>query len=233
MDNSQKIKSHKNIKTEDNKNKDQEFSTLCTFLIKRFEHEEKEKRNARTKEILTFVGKGVFLAGLLFAPKLSRISKYIFLEDNYDRRNFLKGIKFYNIIHLRRNLIRLKKQKMVEVRDYKGKPMVILTEKGKKKVMEFAFEKLSLKKSQKWDGKWRLVIYDVSRRKNVIRDIIRNTLERLKFLRLQESVYLTPYPCKEEVEFLRAYYNLEDEIKILIVTKFENDETYKEYFGIP
>ena len=49
---------------------------------------------------------------------------------------------------------------------------------------------------------------------------------------IQKSVFLYPYPCYNEILFLREYYAIGAEVIFLVVEKIENDASYKEYFGL-
>lgn len=85
---------------------------------------------------------------------------------------------------------------------------------------------------QGWDGKWRLVIYDVAKAKRVQSELFRLALTRLRLLRLQKSVYLTPFPCQNEIEYLRQFYTIGTEVQILTVGQLENEPAYRSYFGL-
>jgi hypothetical protein len=52
------------------------------------------------------------------------------------------------------------------------------------------------------------------------------------FYQMQESVYLFPHPCYDEVEFLRSFYGVGAMVKYLLVTKLEDDALYRQYFGV-
>lgn len=209
--------------------RDEQIEKLCSSLVRRFEEESRARRNAKTKEVLALIGKGLLLVGVLFAPNLARILPGGETDPSWAELN--KYSKMFNLWSLRRTIRRLQKQKMVTIDERNGQQVTILTEKGKKKIFNVALDELKLAKPDRWDGKWRLVIYDISERKK-IRNIVRRNLEGLDFLRLQESVYLTPYPCREAVDTLRLYYNLQDEIRILEAYKIEFDRAYREYFGL-
>lgn len=211
-------------------NSDDYIRSLCFFLIERFSEEKREKNYAKTKEALSLIGKGILLVSVFLAPGVARVLPKIESEIDREARDFWKYAKYYNLGELRKTIKRLRRQKMVSILTRDGKEYLALTEKGKKKVLKYAIEELELKKQSKWDGKWRLAIYDIQDRRKAIRDAVRSTLERLGFLKLQESVYLIPYPCEEEIEFLRTYYYLRDEIRILEVSKIEYDQAYKKFF---
>ena len=54
----------------------------------------------------------------------------------------------------------------------------------------------------------------------------------MNFLKLQRSVYLTPFRCRDEIEYLRQVCGIPSEVIILTVSGIENEHVYKEYFGL-
>jgi phenylacetic acid degradation operon negative regulatory protein len=52
--------------------------------------------------------------------------------------------------------------------------------------------------NRNWDGRWRLVLFDVPRTYNTTRDKLRRYLQRRGFGYLQNSVWITPDPVDEE-----------------------------------
>lgn len=182
-----------------------------------------QKINPRVRDVLMLLGAGAFLAASLVMPGLPLAVKP-FLDEA--RRREAKDWKKFNLGRLRWAIKRLEKQKMVEVVG----EVVKITEKGKQKLLKFNLEEMELENRR--DGKWRLIIYDISDLRKPQRDFFRLTLERLKFLRLQESVYLTPFVCDREVEYLKHVFNIGEEVQVLQVTGIANEELYKDYFGI-
>jgi phenylacetic acid degradation operon negative regulatory protein len=87
-------------------------------------------------------------------------------------------------------------------------------------------------KSRKWDGKWRIIIYDIFSGKKQERELFRKTLKQLRFLQLQKSIYLTPFPCYDEIEYLRQVCDVGKEVIMLTVSGLENESVYKEYFNL-
>lgn len=75
------------------------------------------------------------------------------------------------------------------------------------KADNFFNEKISLKKlsKKKWDGFWRLVIFDIKETNKSTRDLLRKKLKQLGFVMWQESVYITPHPINNEInEYLKS-----------------------------
>ena len=64
-----------------------------------------------------------------------------------------------------------------------------LTKKGKKRLNELL---PVFSPSQKWEGSWYLVIFDVPEKLRFKRDILRKNLKELRFGRLQQSVWISP-----------------------------------------
>lgn len=91
-----------------------------------------------------------------------------------------------------------------------------LTKKGIKRVNFSKFFKLSLDKKKK-DGLWRVVIFDISEKQKVKRDLLRQKLKELEFKMIQKSVFMSPYICEKEIFELRELLDLKDEVSILIV----------------
>src|SRR5208282_134723 len=56
--------------------------------------------------------------------------------------------------------------------------------------------------ARKWDGRWRLVLFDVPTTRNTYRDRLRRYLRDKGFGCLQNSVWITPDSLKEERQIL-------------------------------
>ncbi|MBI2326971.1 hypothetical protein HYU92_01520 [Candidatus Curtissbacteria bacterium] len=186
-----------------------------------------EKIDPRVKDVLVLLAAGTFLAASVIFPGLPLVVKP-FLEDKYEKD--LKKWQKFNQWRLRALLKKLERGKLVEIVLSSGEQVVRITENGKRKVLKFDLENIKL--DQKWDGKWRLIVYDIPSTNKRERDFFRLLLKKMKFLSLQKSVYLTPYRCENEIEYLRQVLGVADCIKVLKVAQIENDFVYRQYFGI-
>lgn len=204
-----------------------QLAKISQLLERKFAAQEHQKKYAPVKEILTLIGRGAIISMALLAPKTAVVAKNL-LEEGKD----WEAWKRFNPSYLRYTLKRLEKQKVIEIIEENNKQVVKLSKKGQRKILRYALEELKIKKPKVWDRKWRIVIYDIPSLKKYLQILIRETLKRLGFVKLQESVYLLPYPCEDEIEFLREYYGLGENIKILTAAKLEDDEAYQTYFGI-
>lgn len=184
------------------------------------------------KTILLFAGVGAFVAATLVMPGLPRILKGKDLDKLFE--NFLAEEEWeeFDERRLRQRLKEMRKQKLIRIYKIDEKYAVQITNKGKKRLLKYKLEELTIPKPDRWDGRWRLVTYDVPKTKNNARDAIRKTLKKLGFLQLQKSVYLYPYPCEDAIDFLRELYGIGENVTLLTVGYLENEEVYKEYFSL-
>lgn len=170
---------------------------------------------------------GVTIAAAFAAPKTASS-----LISTFWRENEWNDWKRFNTAYLRQTLRRLEKQKLVEIKEIGGRQRIIITQTGKRRILEYSIDELKIVKTKRWDKKWRIVIYDIPKSKKPLQELVREILKNLGFYPIQESVYIIPYPCYKEIEFLRSYYNLSPFIKYLLVEKLEDDSAYKTYFGL-
>lgn len=72
-----------------------------------------------------------------------------------------------------------------------------LTELGLEKLNEIENNKLEKslmridKSKERWDGKWRVVVFDIPEHNRRIRDVLRQTLKVLEFKPLQKSIWIS------------------------------------------
>lgn len=91
---------------------------------------------------------------------------------------------------------------------------------------------LSIKKRKKWDGKWRVVVFDVPEKKRTFRDIIREHLKAIGFKKLQHSVFIFPYPCEPEILALVDVYGAASFVRVMTVSDIDNAEQLKKAFSL-
>lgn len=182
-----------------------------------------KKIDPKVKDVLLLLGVGTFLAASLIMPGLPAVLKPL---KDIQKKKAEKEWKRFNLWRLRQVVKRLEEQKVIEIEG----DIVKITNKGKKRLLRYRLEEMQLNK--KFDGKWRLIIYDVSNFKKQQRDLFRSMLKRLNTYRLQESVCLTPFACEDEIEYLRQMFSISEEVQVLRVTGIENEQVYRDYFGV-
>jgi len=192
-----------------------------------------EKVSPKVKDILELLGKGVLLSSLFLFPAAGIGIKAIYdaYEEIKKEKDFREWEKF-NQARLHFILKRLRRQKIIRVIEKDGYREVQLTERGKMRILKYKIEEMAITVPKRWDRKWRLVIYDITKFKRRQQDAFRRMLKKLKMLQLQKSVYLTPYSCKNEVEFLREYFEVGEGVLYITAEHIENQKAYEKYFGL-
>lgn len=127
----------------------------------------------------------------------------------------------------------LKKRGLIEVKREGHDVIICLTKEGKKRAGKYQIDDLEIEKPKKWDKKWRMVIFDIPATSRIIRDIFRRKLKEFGFHPLQKSVWIFPYPCKEEIELLREFLGMNRrQIQVIEVTKLEDNRFLKKHFHL-
>lgn len=141
-----------------------------------------------------------------------------------------KEIRWHERAKFNQRLERLRRRKLVSITVADGVTKVEITREGRKKALEYKFDEMKIKTPPKWDGKWRLVIFDVKETKRRQRDRLRDKLKEIGFCALNESVLIYPYPCRDEVEFIRQVFGVGAEVMYLTTERFEGDGYFYNWF---
>lgn len=88
------------------------------------------------------------------------------------------------------------------------------------------------KNQEQWDGKWRMVIFDIPERNRDRRNLLRDLLTENGFYRLQESVFVHPYSLQRAViDYLKAT-NLIRYIRFARMEEIDDDEDICKAFNL-
>lgn|SRR3989344_2514219 len=107
-----------------------------------------------------------------------------------------------------------------------------LTEKGILRLKQYELGDYSIPKPKRWDKKYRIVIFDIREYRRGVRDHLREHLFRVGFIRLQDSVWVYPYDCREFIILLKASFKIGKDILYIEADSIENDKWLKEHFQI-
>lgn len=137
------------------------------------------------------------------------------------------------IKNFQRSFYYLKSQGMINVKNKGGQIYISLTEEGKKKAGKYKIDDLKIKKSKKWDRKWRILIFDIKEKQKIKREALRGKIKELGLYQLQESVWVCPYEFQKEMEMLRDFFSLnKNEMKVITASEIEDDKGIRLFFNI-
>ena len=122
---------------------------------------------------------------------------------------------------------------MIHFENHNGQIYISLTPKGKKQAGKYQIDDLEIRRPKKWDEKWRILIFDISEKHKLKREVLRGKIKQLGMYKLQDSVWVYPYEFKKEMDVLRNFFKIsQDELKIITATDIENDLRAKVFFGL-
>lgn len=98
-----------------------------------------------------------------------------------------------------------------------GQAKLRISSIGKKKLSrDFPFLNLQ---NQKWDGKWRIVTFDIPIKKRNLRDNLRRKLKELGFGMLQQSIWVSAHPIEDDIREFFEQNKLGDNAFIFVSNK--------------
>jgi len=113
-----------------------------------------------------------------------------------------------------------------------GTVNIVLTDNGKKKILKYDLDKIKVKRPIIWDGIWRLVIFDIPEDERRGRVALVEKLKELGFYPMQKSVFIYPYECKNEIDFITELFDLSPYVRFLRVKNTDIDLDLKNRFRL-
>jgi len=133
----------------------------------------------------------------------------------------------------KRGIESLYESKLINKKQNKnGSITIVLTQEGKKKILTFQMDEIKIKRPQKWDKKWRVVLFDIPENRKKIRETLRFHLKKLGFYEFQKSVFIHPYDCQDEIDYIIEFYDIRKFVRFIIADFVDNELHLKEYFEL-
>jgi DNA-binding transcriptional regulator PaaX len=181
----------------------------------------KKIRNTQIQRIVlkTLAATGLISVALLAPNALQMIEKLGFLKDD-------KGSN-------QRKSINLSRKRLIErgYIKYDGKYLSLTTD-GERVLRDLEAYDYRIEKPKRWDGKWRMVIFDIKEERRLYRDDLRRILSNIGFLKLQNSVWVYPYDCEDLVNLIKTDFKMGKEVLYIIADQIENDRMIRQYFKL-
>ncbi len=182
----------------------------------------KIKTRYYAKEILKYL----LVSGLIFIAASSpyfvfNLSRSVFKNRKIVRKKFTSSFWY------------LKKKGLLQLKRQGHDVCIFLTKDGKKKAGKYQIDDLYIERPKKWDRKWRIVVFDIPNSSHIIRNIFRRKLKEFGFYMLQRSVWIYPFKCREEINFLREFLGAnKQQIQVLEANRLDNDDFLRKIFKI-
>lgn len=173
-----------------------------------------------TKGILMIAALGGVLAIGIMAPNLF----WAFGMNKSERSSRITNEGYR---HLRRSFYHLKKEKLVESMAMRnGIIKWRLTELGKERLRYALGEKVtynSLPRPTFWDGKCRIVLFDIPENHMHGRNALRYAMQSLGFYQFQKSAWVHPFPCKKEIMDIASRFEIKPYVKVFTIEDFYDE----------
>ena len=168
---------------------------------------------------------GAITVDAFFNPKYAK--KYGYTPTNFSRSS---KATYYN---WNKSVSRLKDKKLIE---QKG-DIYYLTTQGEKEAflqkIKGEITSYSLNhKNMKWDGKWRMIVFDVPEKKRRHRDELRSMLKAIGFKEFQKSVWVYPHRVPNFLKELLFEENIKHYTRLITTIGIEYDKDLRRMFKL-
>ena len=185
------------------------------------------KREYYSKQILMYllIG-GIITLASLFSPSLPFRIIQRALKETLKNKSFAKR-KSANALYY------LKKKGLIKLERAGQDIRITLSHEGKRRAGKYQINDLYIEKPKQWDGKWRIVLFDIPNTSHMIRNVFRGKLKEFGFALIQKSAWVYPFPCEKEIILLREFLGAtSQQITLLEVDQLENSEKFRRIFKI-
>lgn len=152
---------------------------------------------------------------------------YEIKKRKYEKEKKMREEKWKNSFYY------LRREGFIETK-YVGKQVYVsLTKKGKEYAKKCKFDDLTIKKSGKWDGKWRILVFDISDKHRIKREALRGKIKELGLYQFQKSVWVHPYDFREALEEMKKFFLFkEGEVMMAVAQNIDGEEKLKSIFNL-
>ncbi len=107
-----------------------------------------------------------------------------------------------------------------------------LTSSGERLLRRWQFIDFKLDKPKRWDGRWRVIIFDIPEKKKKTRNDLTQLFREVGIRRLQDSVWIYPYDCEDIITLIKTDFGIGKFLLYMIVEELENDKYLRKDFGL-
>lgn len=134
---------------------------------------------------------------------------------------------------LHRAIRRLYASKLINLHSHAdGSVEVVLSREGRNVALRYQLDTMAIAIPERWDRKWRIIMFDVPEPQKQLRDTLRIKLKQLGLLELQKSVFVHPFACRDEVDFIIELYDARRYVRYIEATHIDNELHLKHRFKL-
>ncbi|MDI6764273.1 MAG: hypothetical protein QME83_14805 [Thermodesulfobacteriota bacterium] len=182
-------------------------------------------RGELAKEVLSMIAEGVIIPAAFLMPVIPKAFRP--LLNLVSKRCRVKRSE-----PLTKSLSYLYRKRFISIAEKEGQQILTLSEDGKKRILHFNLDKIVIKRPMKWDGYWRIVIFDIPERKKQGREALRSKLKQLGFHQLQKSCFIHPFDCKSEIDFISELFEVSPYVNFIVAKEIEGTAPLQKFFRL-
>lgn len=169
-----------------------------------------------TEQVLKLAALGTLVASSAVAPNVISLLADFLPSEN--KQKIIRSIRY------------AKDAGWITFRETPKGVEIALTANGRLK-----WQKLELTRplsAAKWDGRWRLVVFDIPVGLKANAHAFRADIKHLGFKLLQRSIWVSPYPCQTQIALLRQIYEIKPYVRIIEAIAIDNEAELKSLFHL-
>lgn len=155
------------------------------------------------------------------APGLGLVLRRIGFEKKLQNKDYVPNI-----------LTRLAQKGYVRLEGAGEQRRVRITERGKEYFHSRRDTLLHRPQKRRWDGYWRIVMFDIPQTERRERDLLRRELSEVGFKKLQGSVWISPDECEEYIKLLKADKRIGKRVIYLKTKEIEYGSSLRKLFEV-
>lgn len=154
------------------------------------------------------------------APNTAQLLKHLPMNNARERAR------------IKRSLHALERRGMIDRQKNTAGETWKLTAKGKKVTLQAQLSNMTIQRQDAWDRLWRIIMFDIPENKRIARRALSGTLKKIGCVHYQKSVFLTPFPCEKEIDFVGDVFKVRKCIRIVIAKKIEGATQFRKHFTV-
>lgn len=175
-------------------------------------------------KILKTVGIGLGIAAVsILAPQLPYFLLKAYLKEKLKEP--------YSQSQMHNSISYLKRKKFIAFEYKENKIKVILTKLGHQHLNKIAFEEIKIQ-PVRWDGRWRLLTFDIPEYKKGARQTFRRKIKEISFFHFQRSVFIFPFPCNKEIDEMTKLLEIRPFVHLITCDRFAGDSSLLKKFKL-
>ena len=181
-------------------------------------------KESNSGKIIRALGMGVGIAVALSNKRASYQITKALTKEIFGLNKKPKNISSY--------FLRLRKQQLIDFKENHNLCKITLTENGREVLLRFNYEDLKVKTPKIWDRNFRVIVFDIPETKRSARDSLREKMKELGFIRFNDSVWVYPYPCQKEIDFIANYWGIGKYVHFILASDITNRDLLEKSFNL-